>query len=271
MAYAVVKKSLVQLYRSPGSDVADELLFGMVVELLSAEQGGYCRVRTAEGAEGYLQAEALQQDEQAAKEWQHMAKMAVRAPWLDVLQQPNIHSTILESLPRGGMLRPMGQEDAQGWLAVALPCGRQGFARKSNLMPQLARWDAGNEKALREALAASALSYLGTQYRSAGRTALGIDAHGLVAMAYLLNGCALGRVGSLQQASPLKPIEKEQLGMGDVIFFAEHVALYLGEGRYVHSTPLSGSDGVVISSLQDGSPFFRKDLADTLQGYASLF
>ena len=36
---------------------------------------------------------------------------------------------------------------------------------------------------------------------------------------------------------------------GDALFFPGHVALYLGEGRYIHSTGAAVSGGVVINSL----------------------
>jgi cell wall-associated NlpC family hydrolase len=58
---------------------------------------------------------------------------------------------------------------------------------------------------------------------------------------------------------PVKEIPAEQGKPADLLFWPGHVALYLGEGRYIHST--GRSSGVVINSLDPQHPDFREDLA----------
>ena len=58
---------------------------------------------------------------------------------------------------------------------------------------------------------------------------------------------------------------------GDALFFPGHVALYLGEGRYIHSTGAAASGGVVINSLEPSDPLYREDLVKCLYAVGSVF
>ena len=58
---------------------------------------------------------------------------------------------------------------------------------------------------------------------------------------------------------------------GDALFFPGHVALYLGEGRYIHSTGAAVSGGVVINSLETSDPLYREDLVKCLYAVGSIF
>ena len=47
--------------------------------------------------------------------------------------------------------------------------------------------------------------------------------------------------------------------------------MYLGEGRYIHSTGRAGDDGVVINSLDPAAPDYREDLAQGILEIGSIF
>ena len=112
-----------------------------------------------------------------------------------------------------------------------------------------------------------ALAALGTPYRwgsVGGREgASAFDCSGLIWHAFALQGVALPRV-SREQALAGDPIERtlSALEPGDVLAFSrvpggsvEHVGLYVGAGRFVHS---SGWDGrVVVSRLTPNDPHGR--------------
>ena len=49
------------------------------------------------------------------------------------------------------------------------------------------------------------------------------------------------------------------------------MALYLGEGRYIHSTGAAVSGGVVINSLESSDPLYREDLVKCLYAVGSIF
>lgn len=101
---------------------------------------------------------------------------------------------------------------------------------------------------MRNDLAWQALSLLDTRYVSGGRgPATGFDCSGLVAYVYQA-GAGLTLKGSAADLGRLsRPIARERLQAGDLVFFNtlgarhSHVGVYVGEGRFVHaSNPRTG-------------------------------
>lgn len=272
MEYAVVKTDIAPIFEAPGTSKPrlDEMLLGMTAKVLEREDE-WCRVESEWGFVGFLATQNLVFGQAEATVWGHYGKMAARAPYVDILAVPSAEGAIVASLPKGGLLHPTGPQDESGYLPVALPDGTVGYARGGNLMPQLSGHVKQAEKDAREAIASTALSYLGVQHRRGGRSPLGIDDTGLVLMAYRLNGVALSRGLQPNRDGPLYTVKQEDLGMGDVLLFEGHMGIYLGEGSFVHATNKTGSDGVVVNSLLPASPFYRQDLACTVKACGSLF
>ena len=156
-------------------------------------------------------------------------------------------------------------------MPVTLCDGRKGYTKHSFLGEVITAWDPADEVQLRERLVKTALSYMGVQYRWGGRTPLGIDCSGLCSQAYLMNGILIHRDARIDPAFSMKPIPRARLDRGDLIFFKGHVAMYLGEERFVHSTGKDGSDGVVINSLDTTASDYRQDLAEGILEMGSIF
>lgn len=82
------------------------------------------------------------------------------------------------------------------------------------------------------------------------------DCSGLMQAAFASVGIRLPR-DSYQQEAFTQPIAWEDLLPGDLIFFGtpertKHVALYLGQGDYIHSSGMDqGRNGIGIDSLSD--------------------
>lgn len=262
---AVVNTPVCPLMLEPRPDceLADEALYGMVVEVLEETASGYCRVRTPYRYEGYAPADCLLTHPDRAAAWEALAPG--HTPWskgfVDVLAQPKYRSYPLITLPRGARILCGGAED--GWTRVTLADGREGWVRTGWVEP----WGgiAGvSEADLRRRLCQTARLYRGTAYRWGGKTPLGIDCSGLVSMAYLLNGIVIYRDAHIKPGFELVEIQKEEMAPADLLFFPGHVAMYLGEGRYLHSTGKAGSDGVCVNSLDPADPLYREDLARSI-------
>lgn len=127
------------------------------------------------------------------------------------------------------------------------------------------------EQQFREQVAETALSYLGVQYRWGGKSTAGIDCSGLTSTSYMLNGVLTYRDAQIQEGFPVHEISPEQIKKGDLLYFPGHIALYLGDGRYVHSTGQIGSGGVVINSLNPQDEDYREDLVQCLKAVGSIF
>ena len=94
------------------------------------------------------------------------------------------------------------------------------------------------------------------EYLWGGTTAPNYDCSGLVQAAFLVAGIQLPR-DSYQQEDFTQRIDQADLKPGDLIFFGTperttHVALHLGEGRYIHSSGKDkGRNGIGIDSIID--------------------
>ena len=129
----------------------------------------------------------------------------------------------------------------------------------------------GDETRLRQALVDAALLYRGTHYRWGGKSPMGIDCSGLVSMAYMLCGILIYRDADIREGFPIHEITLDDLKPGDLLFFPGHVAMYMGGGRYCHSTGRSGDDGFTINSLDPAAPDYRADLPGMITHVGSYF
>ena len=88
---------------------------------------------------------------------------------------------------------------------------------------------------------------------------------------YVIFYLSLYRDARLVDGFPARPIPFEARKPGDLLYFPGHIALYLGNDRYIHSTARAGSDGVVINSLDPAAPDYRADLREKLYAVGSVF
>ena len=104
----------------------------------------------------------------------------------------------------------------------------------------------------------TALTVMGAPYRWGGTGTDGFDCSGLIQYAYAQHGITLAR-RSADQARAGTEVSRELAALepGDILTFSsepggtvEHVGLYVGEGRFIHSA----RGGVQISELSAADP-----------------
>jgi murein DD-endopeptidase len=112
-------------------------------------------------------------------------------------------------------------------------------------------------------IAVRAISQLGKPYVWGGADLTGFDCSGLVRFIYDQVGIPVPRTAA-EQFSAARPIELAGLQPGDLLFFRtqgakriSHVAIYTGEGRFVHA-PRTGSP-VEFREIDDD--YYRPRLA----------
>jgi cell wall-associated NlpC family hydrolase len=102
---------------------------------------------------------------------------------------------------------------------------------------------------------ATAKRYVGTRYRYGGESPTsGFDCSGFVQYVFGRNGVALPRTSRLQaSAGESISLAVESLQPGDLLLFSsrgrgvDHVAIYVGDNRILHSS--AGAGGVVYDDL----------------------
>ena len=273
-------RPIVSLRERPSEQVCldDELLYGMTSEILEEvpdEDGNAVRwvhIRTEYRYEAYCKKEELLTDSERVSLWEQGDICTVMRPYVDVLSEPKVQGLCMESVPMGGRLLLSGQvPEREGWVQVELADGRRGFTKDSFLGPCYRQPFTENEEAFRGRLVELAKKYMGTQYRWGGKSPLGIDCSGLTSMCYMLCGVHIYRNARMMEGFPIKEIAKKDMKPGDLLFFPGHIAMYIGDDRYIHSTGKSGSDGVVSNSLNPAHEDFRQDLWEGLKQVGSLF
>jgi murein DD-endopeptidase len=133
------------------------------------------------------------------------------------------------------------------------------------------RWEDGQGQAAtraqqttdtaRQDVVDTATSMIGIPYRYGGSTPKGFDCSGLVQYSYSAAGLRVPRTSG-EQYSAARPIRLAEAEPGDLLFFSydrriSHVAIYLGNQRFVHA-PSTGKQ-VSIASLDD--PHYRQHFA----------
>ncbi len=110
-------------------------------------------------------------------------------------------------------------------------------------------------------MAGIALSMVGVPYRYGGADARGFDCSGLVYWSYLQLGRNVPRTVERQYAAAHK-VPKRDIQRGDLLFFRlnsrriSHVAIALGDGRFVHAP----STGKLVSVTSLHAPYWRTRL-----------
>jgi len=271
---AVVKSSVASMRDEPRADIplSDEVLYGMMAQILEEPVNGWYKVRTDYQYEGYLSGADLLFDPQLTGQWAQLSHKRVYQAYADILSAPDVESLLLISLPRGAVIHEAEPEkEPGGWVRVLLCDGTSGYTKSKFIGTFHDRKSGQNEDEFRQNVLDTAKSYMGTQYRWGGKTPLGIDCSGLTSMSYLINGVTIYRDAQIREGFPVREIAFQDKKPGDLLFFTGHVAMYLGEGRYIHSTGKNGSDGVVINSLDPEAPDYRDDLPDRLYATGSIF
>jgi len=167
---------------------------------------------------------------------------------------PNVDAEIIAQLPLGEQVRVVGREPR--WSLVEYN-GKQGWVYSEYLVPaQDFQVAAGRDIGTR--LAKRGLDLRGIPYRWGGDSENGFDCSGFV---YFLLREQFGlknlpRRASEQYYEMGRPVDKEDLRVGDLVFFTtykpgpSHVGVYIGDGKFVHASSAGGK--VQVNTLSEG-------------------
>ncbi|GLC82594.1 C40 family peptidase [Lacrimispora brassicae] len=266
------------------STISDEGLYGMGLLITGEEADGFYPVRTFYGYSGFIRKEDIKRVSlNELKNWEEGGLMVADGVYVDILSLPKVQGISLLSLFRGSLVKVLFfDSEKEGWAKVELLDGRVGYMRNQNLrlkeFSQSGLWTGElpqkkivDEASFRKAVVETAKEYLGTQYRWGGRSTAGIDCSGLTSESYLLNGILTYRDARIEPGFPVHEIPKDEMLPGDLMYFPGHIAMYMGNGAYIHSTGKVGSGGVVINSLNPEAEDYRADLAESWYGSGSIF
>lgn len=218
----------------------DEMLYGETCEVLD-EFGSFIRIRSDCGVEGFI-------EKRAVFDMLHEPNRLVAVPFADLLSENRNFGRPMMTLPKGSMVDVGYSDEEKKYCFAVLPSFRIWYVNQKHLR--------AFRKGNRENIAADALSYLGTQYRSGGRTPAGIDDAGLACMAYRMNGYSLWRKNEPDAANGFAETAFDEIRPADLLYFDGHVGIYVGDGKmvyadaeaaYVRLADVTGSETVVTN------------------------
>ena len=277
--------------------IEDEIFAGWAIRILQENPAkDFVKVETHYGYTGYVDQRDFRRVTRKELEQRQDKErfLRIQTGEADLLDQPKVQGLPLELLLKNSIVELLEREVAEGWSKVRSASGREGYIHTQNLKRRMdhdgyllteekntdyfQNWEKpvyhdglADEEVIRERLEDSAREFLGTQYRWGGKSYQGIDCSGLVFMSYLDQGILIYRDADIKEAYPVKRILVEQLKKGDLLFFPGHVAMYLGEGKYIHATGYYQTPYVTINSLKKSDPDYRPDLAENITECGSIF
>lgn len=256
--WALVTISVACLRGEPrsGAELVSQAIMGTPVKVLECN-GGMSRVQTPDGYIAYVTDSSLQflsADGFAA--WKKARRVVVTANLSMAYEKPeeNIDAAVSDLL-LGNILEYKGE--TAGFVQVSLPDGRTGYVKETDVK-EFSEWAKQNFDM--PTIERSARRMMGTPYLWGGMSAKMADCSGFVRTAYFSNGIILQRDASQQSLTGKKIDPKKwrtEAEPGDLIFIGTksgkvtHVAMYIGNGKYIHS-----SGRVKINSMDKSASDF---------------
>ncbi len=271
---ALLNKQTVILHKTNDklSEPVDEHLYGYEVEVLETLENNFSKIKTFYNYEGYVETSNLMLDADKISVFQNSTIKRINHYAVDVRSLPKVQGVTLMTLTKGCLVSVYENND--GWVKTKLIDGTEGFIKEKFLEDVTENFDYENTKSeevlnFRNALVETAKKYMTTQYKWGGKSPLGIDCSGLTQMAYMLNGVIIYRDAKIVEGFPVKEIAFENIKVGDLLYFPGHIAMYIGNNEYIHSS--ASNDGVYINSLDKNKENYREDLATTITACGSIF
>lgn len=261
--YAVVEFSTNFMREEPEYEAenGDQALMGTVVEIVG-ESSYWRQIVSPEPYKAWVNNMGLvEMDEEEITEYIDSYKYICTTDFTHIFSEPDENSERVSDFVMGGLVRSLftskGKPLKSGkFLAVMLPSGKCGWVLKSDV-EDFDTWVETREWT-GDSIIKSAFDFLGVPYMWGGTSIKHVDCSGLARSVYYMNGILLPRNAS-QQAKVGVDVPLDELEVGDLLFFGTaateekaervtHVAIYMGDGLYIHSSQV-----VRINSLDKDS------------------
>lgn len=255
--WALVTLSVACIRAQPRSaaELVSQAIMGTPMRVLERLPSDYWRVQTPDGYIGYVTGSSLSfLTEEDFVAWKAAERLIVTTDHSLLFEKADgDEACIVSDLVLGNIVEKKSEEET--YMCVSLPDGRRGYVPKKDVQ-LFSEWSEQSFDMKR--IENTARRMMGTPYLWGGMSTKSADCSGFVRTAYFSNGIILQRDASQQATTGLKIDCNDWQTIaepGDLIFIGTetgrvtHVALYLGNGKYIHS-----SGRVKINSMDSESP-----------------
>jgi len=272
---ALASLSVINMRENPdyAAELGTQALMGTPVKVHYHDNDYWVNIETPDGYKAWVNDMAIVPIDQARLDaWKASKRVVVTNYYSFFLDAPRPDAGHVSDAVWGDIVEVIG--NAGKYIKVKLPDGREAFVPAADVM-DLKQWVASRKAVIpsdapkatveqaRRQIIETAKTFLGVPYLWAGTSIKGVDCSGFSKTVYFLNGYMLLRNAS-QQYKTGEPVDVSQgldnLQPADLVFFGReatedkperisHVAIYLGDGKIIHSSML-----VRINSLIEGQP-----------------
>jgi len=243
---ALVNNSVIHLRKEPSStkELVTQALLGTPVRILLTE-GGKSLIQVPDRYIGWVNTKELcPVNEEELAEYREAEKLIFTSQYGMAYSEPDLGSMPVTDLVIGNIVSKVAENSK--YTQIKYPDGRLGWVKSSELVPAE---EIFFKTTLKENLLETALRFHGIPYLWGGTSSKTIDCSGLVCNIYFMNGMVLPRDADMQALIGRElttDFVSDELEAGDLLFFGRkaseeaeenvsHVAMYTGEGDYIHS------------------------------------
>ena len=259
--FGFVTISVANLRKQPdhASELVSQAIMGTPVIVLKS-QDSWLLVQTPDKYISWTEESSIKLMNRAERNvWSHSDRV-IYLKSSGFIYSSAVGSGIIGDIVAGSLIRNTGKEN--GYTKVLIPDGREGFVRDKEIA-DFNLWKSGLNHS-GDQVSSVACTFMGFPYLWGGSSTKAVDCSGFVQSVYFMNGIILSRDASLQagHGSELDISNGfDKLIKGDLLFFGwkndkgahvTHVAIYLGNAEYIHS-----SGRVMINSLDSASNIFN--------------
>ena len=272
---ALASLSVINMREDPNyaAELGTQALMGTPVKVHAHDNDYWVNIETPDGYKAWVNEMAIVPIDQARMDqWKASKRVVVTNFYTFFLDGPRPDANHVSDGVWGDIAEYIGTVGK--YTEVELPDGKRAFVPSADVM-ELRSWvdsrqavipaDApqGEVEKARALILETARQFVGVPYLWAGTSIKGVDCSGFAKTVYFLNGYMLLRNAS-QQYKTGDPVDVSE-GLGnlqpaDLVFFGReatadkperitHVAIYLGDGKIIHSSQV-----VRINSLVEGEP-----------------
>ena len=272
---ALASLSVINMREDPdyAAELGTQALMGTPVKVHYHDNGYWVNIETPDGYKAWVNELAIVPIDQAGLDaWKAAGKAIVTSYYSFFLDAPRPGAGHVSDAVWGDIVEVLGKHG--NYTKVKLPAGKVCFIPSADVT-DLRKWVDSRDAVIpadatqmqldraRARVLETAKKFLGVPYLWAGTSIKGVDCSGFSKSVYFLNGYMLLRNAS-QQYKTGEPVDVSQgldnLQPADLVFFGReatedkperisHVAIYLGDGKIIHSSQL-----VRINSLIEGQP-----------------
>lgn len=220
--------NIVSVYRSPESNQAIEtqFLFGEPVDVLDVKNGWAWVQSQRDSYVGYVETMYLQRMQHDFEPTHRVSNIGAH-----IYPNPSIKTTPLTLLSYGSLIQIKSEKDGLCELATG------GFIPASLITPVNFHADE---------IIAEAFRFLGTPYLWGGRSGQGLDCSALVQLVLQANNIPCPRDSDLQEKQVGRPIDRDDVQSGDLVFFRGHIGLMVDDSTLIHA-----NDRAMAVSIDD--------------------